>query len=215
VRKGATFLIVLLWALAPSPARAQTPEIIAFDETFVVAQNGDTSVKIEFKLTAQQYANWRARYALNPSLVKRDMGKSLSQYEVSEFKLDQNEMERDTKITFLVKGLTRPSGSNRLLVDIPRIWKGGEKSGNDYVFRYPEVLGPGTLAEHTVRVILPKEATIVKEQLSGEGDHSVEFELPTPVGDLVRLAFGLLAFLCGGGGVFLIFMGLVIPKPES
>ena len=47
--KRVAIAILALLVLA-SAARAQTPEIVTFEESYAVSLNGDTAVKIQFKL---------------------------------------------------------------------------------------------------------------------------------------------------------------------
>jgi hypothetical protein len=205
-------LIFLLALLVARPAAAQNAEVLNFEEQIAVAANGDGTVKLSFKLNAQQFVNWKQKYGLNPSLLKRDVGKFMSQYETHDFKCDQNEMEREFKVSFGAKGFARAVGGRRLEIRLPKTWKGGDRKGTEYTLHYPESLGPRLIADHTIRVSLPEGASNWKEELADGSEKVISYEVPASFQEMAGDIFLVTALGAAGGGFALIVLGVLLVK---
>ena len=86
-------LLLLVCGLASLGASGPV-QTLNIDETMKVSEIGDCDIAINFTLTAAQYAMWNQKYGQNPSLLRRDFGKLVSQYDTHDWKVDAKAMER-------------------------------------------------------------------------------------------------------------------------
>ncbi|HZV02539.1 MAG TPA: FHA domain-containing protein, partial [Planctomycetota bacterium] len=162
---------------------------------------------------AARFQSWKARYDGNVALLRRDMTAEMSGFETSGFNLDKNEMERDLRTSFVVKGLVKSLGEGRLSVSIPKNWRGAVPKGSEFVFHYSVPAGRNTLVEHTVELSLPPGALVLRKQLEDDdAEKSIEYKLATSVSDIARWAFGAFSVFSLVGGFLLFCLGLVLPK---
>ncbi len=179
-RRAAWFAALFMClALGSTTVRAQaSPEMLLSEETQVADELGNARFNVKIKLTAKQYLVWKQKYGSNPSILRRDMGRLTSQYETSNFKLEQDDMNREIRISMDANGVVTHKGGGEFEFKVPKEWTGGQRVNNEYRFNYVQSLGPGALMQHSVAIVLPERAGNMHDQLSEEGDKVIQYRLP-------------------------------------
>lgn len=196
---------LLLVATATRAAKADT--ILNFDQQINVNELGDGVFRIHMSFNAAQFQVWQQRFGSNPSLLRREVSKQLSQYEITDIQLDKNEMEREVDVTVKASGVTRNKGEGRIEMDVPKDWRLVNKDGNELKFNYLESVGNGVSIQHFITVELPEGATEVSDPApSVGGQNRVTYQQPMhSQSNLDLILGGVLALL----GATAVGMGLV------
>lgn len=195
MRTALLTLVFLLAALAARVVTAQT--LLNIDQTMNVGENGDGKCTFRMTFTAAQFQNWQAKYGQNVSLLKRDMGKTVSQYETANWRVDVNQMEREVVITFDAVGVTVYKGNGTYEFTVPKAWRGGDRNGTSFTYSYVEALGPSLQSHNTIRLNLPATASGFKDSQSETGETVIAYKLP------VKAARPAWLLMAGTGGVVL------------
>jgi hypothetical protein len=208
-KKPLTFLCMMcLLVLAASvPARAEALQTLNIDETTTIDPIGNADIVIKFKLTASQFEDWQSKYGQNSSLLKRDLSKYVSQYDTSDWDVQEKQMDREVTVSLKARGLLKYHGDGEFEFKIPKAWRGGDRSNNVYNFNYVDV-GRGGITQHSEKVILPEGATNFRDDTSEDGDKVIKYTLaPATAGGGWMLWLGILALLGGaaiGASGFLV-----------
>ncbi len=212
MRKIALFMLALgLMAYLTPQLRAQDTQVIYMEVMVDVSPRGDAAVKYKFKFNAQQFLNWEQRYGANPSLLKREMGKTLSQYETMDYKVEENKMEREATVSFKARGMVTYKGDGVFELRVPKDWKGGERDGNNiYRFNYIQPFGNGVMAQVNAKVQLPEKSSGFSEQLSEQGEKVIQYHLPAMSSGRGGWMIG--ALVIGVAGLLLIGAGIIMPN---
>ena len=200
---------VVLFALAPLAAAADELDTLNMDWTMKVEPIGDSTTTIRFNLTAKQFENWQAKYGQNQSLLKRDLSKGVSQFETSDWDVQEKQMDRLITISFKVKGSVIHKGGGVFEFRVPKQWRGGERSGSMYAYNFVEPLGPGSVLQNNIKLVLPDAASHFKEDKSETGDRIIQYTVPVPGSSRMALWLGLFLVVAGAG---LVGMALAV-KP--
>jgi hypothetical protein len=205
--------LVLATMALPRLVRADGVEVVTYEDSISIDEKGEATLKAHVKLSAPRFLSWKARYDGNAALLRRDMTAEMSGFETSEFNLEKNEMERDIRTSFVVKGLVKSLGEGRLSVSIPKNWRGAAPKGSDFVFHYSVPAGRNTIVEHAVQLSLPPGAQVQRKQLEDEdAEKSIEYRLATSGSDIARWALGAFSVFSLVGGFLMFCLGLVLPK---
>jgi hypothetical protein len=188
----------LVWLGASGPVQT-----LNLDETMKLNEIGDCEIKINFILTAAQYATWNQKYGQNPSLLRRDMGKLVSQYDTHDWVVDAKPMERQVSISVGAHGVVSHKGNGNYQFEVPKNWRGGQINNNAIDYNYAESLGPGMLAQYNCKVILPASATGIKDDTGESGERIVRYSVPITAGGKSGWTWVVLTIL----GVMLLFVG--------
>ncbi|MFO0745457.1 MAG: hypothetical protein U1F43_07270 [Myxococcota bacterium] len=188
---AAATALALLFAPA---ATAATPPVqtIAFDETMTLDALGDATFSIGFSLTASQYANWHQKYGENKSLIKRDVGKVVSQFDTYDWDVQVKEMDRRVEVAVKAHGAVKHLGNGVYELEVPKSWKGGARDGQTIGYNYVESLGIGLIGQYNVKVVLPPSAGDIVDATGESGERVLRYHAPVPGGgpNVVLLAVG-------------------------
>lgn len=196
------FIVALVGLiLAPLPAHAQVQDVMNIDQTVNVSELGDATFVMRMTFSASQFQQWQQRYGMNPSLLKREMGKYMSQYDITDFQLDKNEMEREVTITIKARGITTYRGNGRTEIEVPKSWRLVDKDAHELKFNYLEPAGNGVTVQGHVTTKLPETATDISEPVPAEGGMKrVTYLMPVAS----KSSTGLIL------GIGLVVVGLVV-----
>ena len=191
--------IVLFAAMsATQSAKAQT--VLQFDETVDVDALGNGTFLIHMEFNAQQFQVWQQKYGTNPSLLRRDFSKMLSAYDITEFEIDKNDMERQVKLTITASGVTRNMGDGQVEMDVPKEWRLINQDGPELKFNYLEALGNGVSIQHYITVHLPEGATDVSEPFPAAGGTSrFTYQQPGTARSSTPFVLGIVLAAMGAG----------------
>ena len=181
INKPQTFLCMmcLLVLLASVPTRAEDLQTLNIDETMTIDPIGNADIVIKFKLSASEFQAWQSKYGQNSSLLRRDLGKFVSQYDTSDWDVQEKQMDREVTVSLKAKGVLKYHGNGEFEFKVPKAWRGGDRSNNIVTFNYVESIAPGMISQNSVKVILPEKATNFRDNTSEEGDKVVAYTLAT------------------------------------
>ena len=202
-RFTAGMLIVLTATAAQAPAQ----EILEFDQTLTVSDLGEATFVIDMNFNAKQFQMWQQRYGMNPSLLRREMSKSMSQYDITDFQLEKNEMERNIKLTITASGVTSNKPGGLVELEVPKEWRLVDQDDTELKFNYLEPLDNGVSIQHHITANLPAEATDVSDPVPAEGGvNRIKYQMPVAGQSSMKLVLGgILAAL----GAVVALTGLV------
>lgn len=208
-------LCAALLSTADVVRAADPPSTIAFDETFACDALGDCVWSIDFTLDAASYASWHQRYGQNKSLIKRDMGKLMSQFDMRDWEVKVDEMERRIHVGVTARGAVKHKGGGRYEYAIPKTWKGGDLIGTTLSFNYIEAMDVGVIGHHNIKLVLPAEASeIVSDGVGDSGERVVRYAVPTPGGSGGNTSLLIAAGALGLVGVGALLVGLMRKRGE-
>jgi hypothetical protein len=200
-------LMLVMVGCAATLAAGESLQTIGFNQEMKINALGDCEINIDFKLNAQQYAAWNQKYGQNKSLLKRDLGKLVSQYDAYDWKIDVREMERQVMVGVKAHGVVKHNGGGRYEFPVPKNWKGGAKNGNTLEYNYIEPFGTGVVAQYQIKLVLPDTATDIKDDVGESGEPVLRYAVP--VGGShggILLTLGIMGMVAGlgvmGVGVF-------------
>jgi len=200
----AFFLVLMIGNIAFCSANN-----IAEEMTFDIKDNADVVCHIKYQLNAKQYVAWKSQFGNNPALLKRQITNFISQYEITNFKVDENAVERQIDISLLVKGMVRNKGEGVYEFSVPKDWKGGEKIERGFQFHTTKVTGLDSVMDINLKVLLPAQATVSNENIAAENDKVILYRLRNLMyanlsGNIILIISPILLL----AGALLIFIGL-------
>ncbi len=198
IRYFALTLILFAAMSAAQSAKAQT--VLQFDETVNVDALGNGTFVIHMEFNAQQFQVWQQKYGTNPSLLRRDFSKMLSAYDITEFEIDKNDMERQVKLTITASGVTRNMGGGQVEMDVPKQWRLINQDGPELKFNYLESLPNGVSIQHYVTVQLAEGATDISEPFPAAGGmNRFTYQQPVASRSSMPLVLGIVLAAMGAG----------------
>ena len=201
---GMLFVLVCLGLFAGAGPGMPT---ISIGEEMKIDAIGDGAIGINLTLTAAQYANWNQKYGPNKSLLKRDMGKFVSQYDTYDWEVKSSDMDRTVSIGIKAHGLVTHLGNGRYEFDVPKDWKGGDRNGNTVSYNFVET-SAGLVEQFNCKVTLPPEARDVKEDTGESGQRVLRYAVPVASKThWIVLSLGALISL---GGLGIMVLGLIV-----
>jgi hypothetical protein len=205
-------MMCLLVLMVANRASAEDLQTINIDETMNVDPIGNADMVIKFRLNASQFNAWQSKYGQNSSLLKRDLSKYVSQYDTSDWDVQEKQMDREVTVSLKAKGVLKYKGDGEFEFKVPKAWRGRDRSNNTISLNYVESISPGVIAQHSEKVILPERATNFRDDTSEEGDKVIKYTLATSTGGGGwMLWLGLLALLGGAG----ISASALLVKPAN
>jgi hypothetical protein len=207
--------ILLSAALAPLALPAPELQTINVDQTLTVDRIGDGVMTIKLTLNGAQFQNWQSKYNENQSLLKRDMHKYVSQYEISAWDMQTNHMDRVVTITCKVKGAILYRGDGLFEFRVPKAWRGGERHESAFSFNYVEPAGPNTVSQTNVRLVLPGAAYNFADDKAETGDRIILYHLSVGGNGAWMLWGGIAILLLGLSALGYAFFVLRRPMPQA
>lgn len=203
----------LLSLAAASPAQIQAqPNVVNTGIRSTIDAVGNGEITITLKMNAKEWAGWKRQYGANPSLFKRDVCKMFTQYELTDFELDQDEMDREARVTIRAKGLSTYEGRGRHEVELG---KGGMAKGElvdgEYRVTYTEPQGPNTVSLVDQRVQLPPGAHGAEVATNASGVPVLRYQLAPAGAGLPWLWIGTGLAVAAAG---LLFASTRVQKPH-
>ena len=183
-------------------AEVRAEGVMNIKQTIDVTELGDATIVMHMSFNASQFQNWQRRYGMNPSLLKREMSKELTPYDVTDFKLDKNEMDREVTITIKARGVTTNRGNGRNEIEVPKNWRLVDQDDHELKFNYLESVGNGVSIQGDVTTTLPATASDISEPVPAEGGMKrITYQMPVKSGGS---GFGLIP------GIGLAVVGLIV-----
>ena len=184
--------------VATRVAAARELETVNVEEVLKIDALTDGVMTIKFTFTGLQFQKWQAKYGQNQSLLKRDLSKYVSQYEIYDWDVQTTQMDRVVIISCKVKGAGIHKGGGHFEFRVPKAWRGGERMGSTYVFNYVDALANGVVVQNNVKLILPDAASHFSEDHAETGDRIIQYALPVGGTGKLTLWLGLISLLAGG-----------------
>ncbi|MCA8961606.1 MAG: hypothetical protein KDC38_13875 [Planctomycetes bacterium] len=198
--RRAFLTVAVVFGIAHLSGTVHAQTILQFSQTFDVDTLGNATVKLHMEFNASQFQDWQRRYGMNPSLLRREMTRALTQYEITDFQIAKNDLEREVDVTIRAEGVARYMGDGRVELDVPKEWRLVNKSDAELKFTHLEPLGNGVSIQHFITANLPKEATDVSDPVpSFGGMNRFTYQIPATERSSMALIFGVVLILGGGG----------------
>jgi hypothetical protein len=194
--------VCALWLMLASICSGQQTQTMNFDQTIAVDPLGNGKLTITMRFNASQFQMWQAKYGANKSLLKRDMGKMVSQYDTYDWDVSEKQMEREVTVSVSARGVMRHLGGGRYEFDVPAEWRGGERRDNRYTFNFIQDIAPGVIAQNAVTLDLPAAAREFADTTGNAGQRVIRYTTETPASGGVswlKLVGGLMLGLIGLG----------------
>ena len=158
---------------------------------------GNAVITVTMKLNAQQWDNYKKSIGSNTSIFKWNMQKALPKYYLSDFSVDEDQMERTFKIKFKALGLVSINKNGkweaRLETKNPDITR---LSDNEFVMT-ANLNDQGQLIEQTQKLHLPSGAQNAKVEKDSFGKAVLTYSTGSGLLQKLPLFLGLLIILSG------------------
>ncbi len=171
-------LVMLTVGLWTMPVSAAPGDVEYVDQIFTISPLGDGTIVVKHRFDAQTYIAWKNKYGSNISLLKRDWSKMLSSYDISDFDVKQSDMDRVVTITIGARGCVTTRGNGLCELEFPKNFRMGDKVGNTYSFNTSSKLDTGQVLQMSTRVVLPPEATDIKDSTNEVGNPLITYQIP-------------------------------------
>ena len=168
-------ILMLGAALAAIPLFGAQLETINIDQVYTVDSLGDGSLMVKMTLNGAQFQQWQSKYGQNQSLLKRDLNPYVSRFEASDWQMQVNQMDRIVTITCKIKGAVMHRGGGQFEFRVPKTWRGGERHDSTFSFNFVEPVGPGTVSQNNIKLVLPDGASGYADDKSETGDRVIRY----------------------------------------
>jgi hypothetical protein len=161
-------------------------------------EKGDIAVNSTTKYNAQFWDYVKQTKGIEPSVLKNALKRQFPKYQLTDFEIKSDEMERTSTVKFIIHGLLKLDANGKWIADLetknPDITK---VSDNQFL------LVDETTAQ-TLKINLPKSASGAKVEKDSFGKAILTYTAPIGGGGFGNILkyFG---FLLAAGGVFLFF----------
>jgi len=169
----AACLLLPAWAAADDSSDMPPGQDVWVDaETHITLDPlGNASVTRTSTFTAAQFGLWQMEYGQDKGLLKRDLEKTMSGYQTSDWGVSVDEMNRIVTLHFNAQGVVKYQSDGHFAMPIPSSWIGGDLAGNTAVYHYERSLSADDpLREYTtVTLALPAAAANIAEFTADDG----------------------------------------------
>lgn len=201
-------------ALATFALPAQELPTINVDQTLTIDPIGNGVMTLKFAFDGAQFQYWQYKYGQNQSLLKRDMHKYVSQYEMSAWDMQTNQMDRIVTISCKIKGAILYRGDGLFEYRVPKTWRGGERHESTFSFNYVQAAGRG-VTQTNVRLVLPAAAYNFADDKAETGDRIILYHLSVGGNGGWMLWAGIALLLLGLATLGYAFFVLRRPAPKA
>ncbi len=170
---------------------------------------GNAKIVYKQSATAAQWKILNQVYGQNPALLKRDIMKELSAYELYNFDFKKDDMNRTFILTFKAKGVARYKGNGIWDMEIEKTFSPKKISDRDWYLTSTETMG-NVLYESHFTVKLPegvKKSEITTDEF---GKQVLRYQLPLERKMPIYLILGAVFAVLGIGLVGASF--IIKPK---
>jgi hypothetical protein len=157
-------------------------ESIGQSMTASVDPRGDASMQIEFTLSAKAWLNWKSQYGDHPDLLRRDLTHQFSMYELVDFKLERDDINRKATASMKIRGEARYRGDGKFEIILPKAWNKVTDTGREWHFSYSQIIGQGLVLNQTFRIILPEGVQDARLGPGLTGQQILGYRLPLKEG---------------------------------
>jgi hypothetical protein len=203
--------ILLSIALAPVALPAPELQTISIDQTLSVDRIGDGVMVLKLTLNGEQFQNWQSKYGQNQSLLKRDLGQYVSQYEAYGWDMQVNQMDRIVTITCKFRGAILHLGGGLFEFRVPKAWRGGERHDTTFSFNFIQPAANGVVIQNNVKLTLPASASDFADDKSETGDRVIRYRLPVGGIGVWLFWMGMAALASGAAAVAYAFLAMKAP----
>jgi hypothetical protein len=186
-------------------------ETIAQDTVLEIDDRGDAQMTVEFRLSARTWLEWRERYGDHPDIVWRDLKHRFPMYELHDYRMEKDDVNRRAKATVKVRGAALHRTQGTYEFSVPKNWRKLTESPREWLFTSSEIAGPNVILQQTLKIVLPAAVPSSRLEPSEEGHSKIVFAVPMPARPSrllwIVLTFGAFVGCLGTAGA-----GLVLRK---
>jgi hypothetical protein len=163
-------------------------------------EKGDITVISNIKYNASTWDYIKQQHGTDPSVIKNNMKRAFPKYEVTEFDIKNDDMERTTTIKFKILGSLKVDANGKWMADL--------ESKNPDITKISETqfLMVDEGSAQTSKINLPKSASGAKIEKDSFGKAVLTYTAPVSGGGLGNM-IKYLGFLVIAAGGFLFYKG--------
>jgi hypothetical protein len=171
---------------------------------------GDGTMTVKFKLSASEWGPWKQNFGDRPDLVRRNLRQQFACYELGEFDLDKDDVEREATATIAMRGAIKLRRDGSREIAVPKSMRKVSNTSHEWIFTSASHANPyEPVKTETTHIVLPPEAVNIQFQESNSGEHALIYEIPAPGGGsqtmlyagvgalVIALVLGVIGFLPG------------------
>ncbi|HEX2101500.1 MAG TPA: hypothetical protein VHF69_12590, partial [Candidatus Synoicihabitans sp.] len=142
---------------------------------------------------------------------RRNLRQRFARYELGDFKLEKDEMERTATATLEMRGGVKLRRDGAHEIQISKTMRRVSNTPNEWIFTSVSQANPyEPLMTETTHIILPPEATNIRHVGAGTANHALVYDVPPTGGSKRGLLFSGMAIL--GVGLALAAAGYLPRK---
>jgi hypothetical protein len=198
----------LATAFAAGPAGAAGT--LDINSTITVDRFGDGTMTVQFKLSASEWGAWKQNFGDRPDLVRRNLRQQFACYELGDFKLEKDDVNREATATIAMRGAIKLLRDGSREIEVPKSMRKVSNTSHEWIFTSASHANPyEPVKTETTHIVLPPEAVNIRFQESGSGMHALVYDIPAPGGSnqtmlfagigalVIALVLGVIGFLPG------------------
>ncbi|HCF62964.1 MAG TPA: hypothetical protein PLE75_08340 [Ferruginibacter sp.] len=192
--------IILFAVFSLSISNAQNVPTLKQSIELKIDELGNATMSVSMKMTASQWDYFKKTTALNLSSFKRTMEMEMPKYYLTDFKVDQDEMERTVKVHIKALGVVTLDKNGKWIAELETKDPDISKLTDRTFLMTSTLVTNGGLIEQTQKIFLPDNAKNGKIEKDSFGKAVLTYKtggsflstLPTILGVILILAgFGM------------------------
>ncbi len=194
-------VVIVLLLLAGWSVRAQGQlQTLKQNIDFHIDALGDAHVAVTMKLNASQWKTFKRTMGNNVALLKRNMERALPGYFLTDFKYDEDAMNRSYTLKFDALGVSKVDQQGRWIAELDTKSPDVTKI-SDHLYLINSTMGSGgALIEQYIKVFFPESASDIKVDKDAFGNAYFSFVQPrTDQRSKLWLVAGVFLLLAGFG----------------
>lgn len=188
------------------------PTVIEMDMRADLDELGNGQLTLVLDMNATQWAGWQQQYGGNPALFRRDLQKIVSQYDVTDFQLQQDAMDRRITVTIDANAMAHHLGEGVYEFSTTKEMGEAELVNGELRYSYTQSDGPDSITLIDQRLAPPSGAKDVVQTTNGLGEQVVRYAVTPPGGQGPWMILSVLSAVIGLG---LLAAGQMLPKTEA
>ncbi len=182
----------LLLVLAMSAA-ARAQDSVTTEISNKVDERGDAQIEVQFQLSAKAWMNWKARFGDHPDMLRRDLMHQFSMFEVADYDLKTDNMNRKAVASIKARGAARYKGNGKFEIDLPGDWKKVTDTGREWHFSQTSLAGQNVMMTQINKITLPEGSRDARLGAVQDNQQILSYTLPQ------KTPFSPWPFVAGAG----------------
>lgn len=148
------------------------------DATLSLDAKGDAVMEVTFQLSANQWQRWKSNIGEHPDLLRRDLYRQFPGYDLHDFDLKRDDINRRATSTLKARGAATYKGSGRFEIEVEPQMKLVTHTEREWHFASSELAEQGVLFKQTVKYVLPAGARDARLVEPPDGFRTLSYTVP-------------------------------------